>query len=78
MCNLIVKTLDINAVRSNRLYLKFTSSCCKDLGIRIFGFVTKTQKLYNYLEWIELKPALYMFWPGLVGLRKPNYSSSKY
>ena len=45
------KILDIstiNSVRSNNLsfkYQRFTPSDCKDLGIRIFEFVAKTQFL---------------------------------
>ena len=57
---LIFKTMD--SVRSNGLickYIRFTSSGCKDIGIRKLEFVTKTQFLWSSLE------------TGLINYRKP-------
>ena len=60
----------MNYVRSNNLslkYHKFTSSGCKDIGIRKFEFVAKTQFLTvkvwgQTTEKIDLKFLFVVFW----------------
>ena len=47
----------MNSVRPNNLsliYQRFTSSDCKDIGIRLFEFVAKTQLLFSFC----IKPKL--------------------
>ena len=67
----------MNSVRSNNVSLKYqrpTPSGCKDIGIRKFEFVAKTQ----FLLWIALELAWFknlIKSPGKSGF--PSYSTKK-
>ena len=73
---LIFQTM--NSVRPNNISLKyqrFTSSDCKDIGIRQFEFVTKTQFLCSKL--IRLIPFLCKFYFYCLFIKSNNFESSQ-
>ena len=58
----------MNVVRSNNISLKyerFTSSVCKDIGIRKFEFVAKTHFLYTKID-------MYKFIQFFISIRYKN------